>query len=208
MKSKVISVLLAMVMLTVAAGVFAKGQPKVGVCHLDDEGKYNLINIAEPAVESHFAHGDSFPSTSGLDENCEPFSQLTLEKTIDGISISPGNGDNTPEQGEVVQYIMTVTNMGTSSSEAAVLVDNPPVGTFVLNGLPEPPASCFISLPQPAGYVCNIPSLQPNQSVELHIGVYLDTVTDGGSVTNTAVLTGPDYETESSATFTVGEALP
>jgi hypothetical protein len=34
---------------------------KVDVCHLDDEGNYRLISIAEPALKGHTKHGDAQP---------------------------------------------------------------------------------------------------------------------------------------------------
>lgn len=35
--------------------------PKIDICHLDDEGNYNLININGNAQQSHLAHGDILP---------------------------------------------------------------------------------------------------------------------------------------------------
>ena len=75
MKSKAIPILLVLIMLTVATGVFAEGQPKTGVCHLDEYGNYQLINIADPAVQAHLAHGDVMPGTGGFDATCEPIQQ-------------------------------------------------------------------------------------------------------------------------------------
>jgi hypothetical protein len=36
----------------------AKGQEKLPVCHLDDEGILHRIEVAEPAYDTHIAHGD------------------------------------------------------------------------------------------------------------------------------------------------------
>lgn len=35
--------------------------PKVDVCHVDDEGNYNLINVSDNAIDKHIAHGDATP---------------------------------------------------------------------------------------------------------------------------------------------------
>jgi len=35
------------------------GQTKVDVCHLEGNGEYHLINIAEPAYQTHVDHGDA-----------------------------------------------------------------------------------------------------------------------------------------------------
>lgn len=75
MNSKAIPILLVLIMLTVASGVSAEGQPKVGICHLDEYGNYQLISVADPAVQAHMAHGDAIPGTNGVDANCEPQSQ-------------------------------------------------------------------------------------------------------------------------------------
>ena len=71
MNSKVIPILLVLIMLTAAAGVSAEGQAKTGICHLDEYGDYQLISIADRAVQAHIAHGDKLAGTDGLDANCE-----------------------------------------------------------------------------------------------------------------------------------------
>lgn len=35
-----------------------RGKLKVEVCHIDEDGRGHFINIAEPAVPAHLAHGD------------------------------------------------------------------------------------------------------------------------------------------------------
>lgn len=57
-------------MLATVSGVWA-GQEKVAVCHLDEEGNYIPINIADPALDAHLAHGDGVVGED-LDENCDP----------------------------------------------------------------------------------------------------------------------------------------
>jgi len=61
MKKVLFVVLIMMLLLVVAMPTFAAGQTKSDVCHLDDAGNYMLINIADPALDSHKAHGDSQP---------------------------------------------------------------------------------------------------------------------------------------------------
>ena len=54
----VVSIVMLLVVV-MAIPAFAAGQTKSDVCHLDDAGNYMLINIADPALDSHIAHGDS-----------------------------------------------------------------------------------------------------------------------------------------------------
>jgi hypothetical protein len=57
----------------------AKGQEKLPVCHLDDEGFLHRIAVAEPAFDTHLAHGDAtiggdVPGMAGyvFDDACAP----------------------------------------------------------------------------------------------------------------------------------------
>jgi hypothetical protein len=43
----------------VASGLaFANGQTKTDVCHAHGDGTFDLITVADPAIDSHIAHGD------------------------------------------------------------------------------------------------------------------------------------------------------
>ena len=63
---------------TVTVVANAAGQTKSDICHLDrDAGTYELINVADPALDAHFDHGDgeigeAVPGLEGkiFDENC------------------------------------------------------------------------------------------------------------------------------------------
>jgi hypothetical protein len=46
--------------LTSSAMLYA-GQHKVNVCHIDEYGTYQMLNIAEAAFQAHIGHGDSNP---------------------------------------------------------------------------------------------------------------------------------------------------
>ena len=70
MKKLLLVLLVVVVMLATVSGVWA-GQEKVAVCHLDEEGNYIPINIADPALDAHLAHGDGVVGED-LDENCDP----------------------------------------------------------------------------------------------------------------------------------------
>lgn len=72
---KIVLVLLVVSLLLPAAVALAQGQDKVAVCHLDDEGNFVPISIADPALDSHLAHGDAEVGVD-LDENCEPLAVL------------------------------------------------------------------------------------------------------------------------------------
>ena len=63
--------LLVVSLLLPAAVALAQGQEKVAVCHVDDAGNFVPISIADPALDSHLAHGDAEVGVD-LDENCEP----------------------------------------------------------------------------------------------------------------------------------------
>lgn len=72
---KTVLVLLVMSLLLPAAAALAQGQDKVAVCHVDGEGNFVPISIADPALDSHLAHGDTEVGVD-LDENCEPLAVL------------------------------------------------------------------------------------------------------------------------------------
>ena len=40
--------------------IYARGH-KVDVCHMDEYGIYNLINVEKKALQAHINHGDSIP---------------------------------------------------------------------------------------------------------------------------------------------------
>jgi hypothetical protein len=63
--------LLVVSLLLPAAVVLAAGQDKVAVCHLNDDGSFVPITIADPALDSHLAHGDAVVGVD-VNENCEP----------------------------------------------------------------------------------------------------------------------------------------
>ena len=72
-KEKKLSLSLVIVLLFGALlpqSVFA-GQDKVSVCHLNILGEYDLIEIADPALDAHLAHGDVVVG-DGFDESCTP----------------------------------------------------------------------------------------------------------------------------------------
>ncbi len=52
----------------------ASQQSKADVCHVEGNGSYHIINIADPAVQSHLDHGDwpVAPETcDGIDNDCD-----------------------------------------------------------------------------------------------------------------------------------------
>ena len=68
-------------------------QPKVEVCHLDDDtGDYRLIEVAAPALDAHLEHGDApagepVPNQDGFefDETCQPVASVV---TVDACYVS------------------------------------------------------------------------------------------------------------------------
>lgn len=63
--------LTGMVLLGPLTGAVLAGQDKTPVCHLDDDGNFILISIADPALDAHLEHGDLIVGVD-VDENCEP----------------------------------------------------------------------------------------------------------------------------------------
>jgi hypothetical protein len=50
-----------------------RSQPKVDLCHLNEDGQYVPITVALPAaIKAHLNHGDEYRGGDVLDENCEP----------------------------------------------------------------------------------------------------------------------------------------
>ena len=79
--------LVLVAMLLTAAPLGAKPN-KVDVCHLDGNGTYRLITIAEPAVDSHLSnHGDALPG----DDHPDPGYVFGDDCT----AVEDPNGDNT-----------------------------------------------------------------------------------------------------------------
>lgn len=69
-------VLMMMVAVALAgpqAGTVLAGQEKVDICHVNGNGTYNVISVAEPALDAHLEHGDLVVGED-VDENCEPLS--------------------------------------------------------------------------------------------------------------------------------------
>ena len=71
--SVLISALLVPGVVTAGGG----GLPRLPVCHLNDDGGFNLINVAYPAYDNHISHGDAafhdpVPGQPGyvFDESC------------------------------------------------------------------------------------------------------------------------------------------
>ena len=69
-------------------------QNKIDVCHYDkEEGVFFKISIAEPAYESHVAHGDAAPGESvpnmegyEFDEECIPTSTASTSTSVSDTS--------------------------------------------------------------------------------------------------------------------------
>jgi 5'-nucleotidase len=70
--------------LFLVTAVFAKGgKDKAAVCHMDGQGNYSLITIADPALDAHLAHGDSQPGDAipgnpgyNFSDDCTPVSAV------------------------------------------------------------------------------------------------------------------------------------
>jgi len=79
----------AFVLIVASAGTSQAAQEKFDVCHMEGNGSYHLITIAEPGYETHYAHGDGLigdPVPGGTDyvfaEDC------TLQRAVDTLAIA------------------------------------------------------------------------------------------------------------------------
>lgn len=101
----------------VVPGIAAAGQPKVPVCHRNDAGGFTRIEVAEPAYDSHIAHGDgglhdSVPGQPGyvFDATCAPEPILLRMTTLDAngtphllVQWEDANADGDPSVGDVIR---------------------------------------------------------------------------------------------------------
>jgi hypothetical protein len=55
--------------------VTGASKAKAEICHLDDEGEFFIISVADPAVPGHLGHGDHLVTAEvcgdGIDNNCD-----------------------------------------------------------------------------------------------------------------------------------------
>jgi hypothetical protein len=90
MKRKMISVLLALVMLTLATGVFAK-QDKVTICHKPGTAAEETLSVAAPALKAHLGHGDSEGECSFTETDTEPPTVTVPADITQGITAGETN---------------------------------------------------------------------------------------------------------------------
>lgn len=74
-----------------ASGIFAPhadaGPDKVEVCHLDDDGEYVIISVAEPALPALLARGDVLPNP---DRSCGEIAGVVVSFVVqDAVSLAP-----------------------------------------------------------------------------------------------------------------------
>lgn len=75
-----------------ASALDSGGSVKVDVCHVDDEGMYNLINVSEKAVPAHLGHGDALPVMGACPGEPVPtpvFSAEVTEATATCVAVGP-----------------------------------------------------------------------------------------------------------------------
>jgi len=96
----------AVLLVSSTTGVLAEGKAKVNVCHANEAGSFNLINVSESALPAHLAHGDAAPGDAvpgmiGYDfsSDCTPFfngTVVNITTCVSGFSIpyylDPGEG--------------------------------------------------------------------------------------------------------------------
>ncbi|MCB0173096.1 MAG: thrombospondin type 3 repeat-containing protein [Anaerolineae bacterium] len=94
------------------AGTAQAGQDKVAVCHLNGDGNYVPINIADPALPAHLEHGDLVVGVD-VDENCQP---LESDGDSDGVPDAEDNCANVANPGQEDRY-------GTAAGDACEDLD-------------------------------------------------------------------------------------
>lgn len=147
-------------LVTVSAEVGASslrgGQPKVDVCHYDaDADLYFMINIAEPAVEAHLAHGDGFPDSLEFDADCNPI-PVVCDNNL-GIACPPTGDPQSFIDGLFVQLNGGWANLDPPCPQVAradwdwgdgtveVFLGNPP-GPFPNSHMYDAPGTYLVSV--------------------------------------------------------------
>ncbi|WP_256868037.1 putative metal-binding motif-containing protein [Candidatus Entotheonella palauensis] len=85
----------ALVLGVASAGTVWAGQNKVDICHVDGQGEYNLITNADPAYDSHLAHGDKDVETYFIDADGDGFGSTSM--TVEDCSAPAGFVDNSED---------------------------------------------------------------------------------------------------------------
>lgn len=120
--------------------VQAAPQPKVNICHFDDDTQaFELISVSGNAIQKHIDnHGDSFPGTEGLDENCVEvippavIARAYIDKNRDG--------EYKPEDDvEIAELLDTDGNPGLTVGDTIVLGQYP----TTLDPCPLPSGDCI-----------------------------------------------------------------
>ena len=78
MKQLTIGTIVLALLTLFVANVTAQRE-RLALCHIDEDGVYHRVEVAEPAYDNHIAHGDAaigdpVPNMDGFtfDENCQP----------------------------------------------------------------------------------------------------------------------------------------
>lgn len=91
-----------------AAAAQANGQSKSDVCHLRGDGSYELITVADPALDAHFAHGDGAigGDVPGLDAKVFDAECSIVDAPVAGVVVArayvDADGDQSYSEGDVL----------------------------------------------------------------------------------------------------------
>lgn len=66
----------------------SEAKDKVPVCHVDGQGNYSLITVAEPALKGHEKHGDAQPGDAVPDMEGYVFDDTCTPQLSDGVEIT------------------------------------------------------------------------------------------------------------------------
>ena len=92
--------LAAMVLLGPLTGSVLASTGRPSICHLTGNGRYRVIQVGDPSLDAHLAHGDLIVGVD-VDENCEP---LVQDSDSDGVADDIDNCVDVPNPGQEDSY--------------------------------------------------------------------------------------------------------
>jgi hypothetical protein len=92
--------LAAMVLLGPLAGSVLAKTGRTSICHRTGNGRYRVIQVGDPSLNAHLAHGDLIVGVD-VDENCEP---LVQDSDGDGVADDVDNCVDVPNPGQEDSY--------------------------------------------------------------------------------------------------------
>jgi len=112
-----------------SAGTIFAGQSKVDICHINGQGQFQLITIADPAYATHIAHGDKAVETYYIDADGDGSGSPSM--TVQGCTVPVGfvrdNTDCDDTDAAVNPGVVEIANNGIDDDCNLATPDTPPV---------------------------------------------------------------------------------